>query len=159
MNLSYLSVSFLLLLNTGCASTDSAASMRVDGSMVGSKSATGEEKVASFDAHETSTVSTPSVLSKTSRSMDEIKLVFDRTSPAIYSSYARAFQRNQDLVGRIVFQLHIAPSGIVTAGRVVSSELRAPDLEVELLELLRSLNFGTREVAPIDVTFPISFDR
>ncbi len=61
---------------------------------------------------------------KASRSQEEIELVFDRNKAAIYSLYNRALRDNPALLGKVVFELTIAPWGEITDCRIVSSELK-----------------------------------
>ena len=50
---------------------------------------------------------------KAARSMEEIKLVFDRNKGSIYTIYNRALRENPALQGKVVLKLTIAPSGQV----------------------------------------------
>src|SRR5215469_6771913 len=65
---------------------------------------------------------------KPARSPEEIALVFDRNKGRIYSLYARALRDNAELQGKLVLEFTIAPNGSVTMCRVVSSELKDPEL-------------------------------
>lgn len=94
---------------------------------------------------------------KASRSIEEIKLVFERNKGAIYAIYNRALREEPSLQGRVVLELKIAPSGQVTDLRVVSSELRAAELESKLLARIRQFDFGAKEVDAITVTWPVDF--
>lgn len=94
---------------------------------------------------------------KASRSIEEIKLVFERNKGAIYAIYNRALREEPSLQGRVVLELKIAPSGQVTDLRVVSSELRAAELESKLLARIRQFDFGAKDVDAITVTWPVDF--
>jgi len=94
---------------------------------------------------------------KASRSIEEIKLVFERNKGAIYAIYNRALREDPTLQGKIVLDLKIAPSGEVTDCRIVSSELKATDLERKLLARVKQFDFGAKDVAPIDITWPVDF--
>ena len=48
---------------------------------------------------------------KASRSIEEIKLVFERNKGAIYAIYNRALREDPALQGKVVVELKIAPSG------------------------------------------------
>ena len=50
---------------------------------------------------------------KASRSIEEIKLVFERNKGAIYAIYNRALREEPSLQGKVVLELKIAPSGEV----------------------------------------------
>jgi protein TonB len=94
---------------------------------------------------------------KAARSPEEIELVFDRNKGRIYNLYARALRDNAELQGKLVLEFTIAPSGDVTMCRVVSSELRNPELESKILALVRLLHFDAKDVETITTTKPIDF--
>lgn len=94
---------------------------------------------------------------KASRSLEEIRLVFDRNKGAIYAIYNRALRDDPSLQGKVVLKLSIAPSGQVTDIRVESSELKAADLEAKLLARIRAFDFGAKDVNPMTVTYPLDF--
>ncbi len=92
-----------------------------------------------------------------SRSADEVALVFDKNKGAIYALYTRALRQNPALQGKVVIQLSIAPSGVVTSVRIVSSDLHDPDFEEKLLARIRLFKFQAKDVAPLTTTKPIDF--
>ena len=94
---------------------------------------------------------------KASRSIEEIKLVFERNKGAIYSIYNRALREDPTLQGKVVVELKIAPGGNVLECRVVSSELHAPELEAKLLARIRQFDFGSKEVDQMVVSWPVDF--
>ena len=94
---------------------------------------------------------------KASRSIEEIKLVFERNKAAIYNIYNRALRENPSLEGKVVLELKIAPSGEVTGCRIVSSELHAEDVENKLLARIRQFDFGAKDVETMVVTWPLDF--
>ena len=91
------------------------------------------------------------------RSLEEIKLVFDRNKGAIYTIYNRALREDPSLQGKVVLKLTIAPSGSVLDCKIVSSELRSPELERKLVARIRQFDFGARNVDTMVVTYPIDF--
>ena len=93
---------------------------------------------------------------KASRSIEEIKLVFERNKGAIYAIYNRALREEPALQGKVVLELKIAPSGDVEC-RIVSSELKSPELESKLLARIRQFNFGAKDVAQMVVNWPVDF--
>ena len=93
---------------------------------------------------------------KASRSIEEIKLVFERNKGAIYAIYNRALREEPALQGKVVLELKIAPSGEAEC-RIVSSELRSPELESKLLARIRQFNFGAKDVAQMVVNWPVDF--
>jgi periplasmic protein TonB len=94
---------------------------------------------------------------KAARSREEIELVFDKNKGRIYSLYARALRDNAELQGKVVLEFTIAPSGEVTMCRVVSSELKDPDLERKIIALVRMFRFDPKDVDSITTTKPIDF--
>jgi protein TonB len=91
------------------------------------------------------------------RSIEEIKLIFDKNKAAIYALYNRALREDPTLQGKVILKLTIAPSGQVMACEVVSSELRATDLERKLISRVRLFDFGAKNVGVMVVTYPIDF--
>lgn len=94
---------------------------------------------------------------KASRSIEDVRLVFERHKGAIYAMYQRALREDAGLQGKVLLELRIAPSGEVTGIRVVSTELKSPDLEARLLARVRQFDFGAKEVEPMVVTWPVDF--
>ena len=94
---------------------------------------------------------------KPARSPEEIALVFDRNKGRIYSLYARALRDNAELQGKLVLEFTIAPNGTVTECRVVSSELKDPELEKKIISLVRLFQFQPEDVDAVTATKPIDF--
>jgi len=94
---------------------------------------------------------------KAARSREEIELIFDRNKGRIYSLYARALRDNAELQGKLVLEFTIAPSGEVTMCRVVSSELKDPELERKIVALVRLFRFDSKDVDAVTTTKPIDF--
>jgi periplasmic protein TonB len=94
---------------------------------------------------------------KASRSADEIALVFTKNKGAIDAMYARALRDNPALQGKVVLELTIAPSGDITAARIVSSELNDKEFESKLLARIRLFKFDAKDVAMLTATKPIDF--
>jgi periplasmic protein TonB len=94
---------------------------------------------------------------KASRSADEIALVFTRNKGAIDAMYARALRDNPALQGKVVLELTIAPTGDITAARIVSSDLNDKEFESKLLARIRLFKFDAKDVATLTATKPIDF--
>jgi periplasmic protein TonB len=94
---------------------------------------------------------------KASRSADEIALVFTKNKGAIDAMYARALRDNPALQGKVVLELTIAPSGDITAARIISSDLSDKEFESKLLARIRLFKFEARDVATLTATKPIDF--
>src|SRR5579863_7644290 len=94
---------------------------------------------------------------KPARSPEEIALVFDKNKGRIYNLYARALRDNAELQGKLVLEFTIAPNGTVTDCKVVSSELRDPELEKKIIALVRLFQFQAEDVDAVTATKPIDF--
>jgi TonB family protein len=94
---------------------------------------------------------------KASRGSEEIALVFTKNKGAIDAMYARALRDDPALQGKVVLEITIAPSGDITAARIVSSELKDPEFEAKLLARIRMFKFEPKDVAPLTATKPIDF--
>lgn len=94
---------------------------------------------------------------KASRSIEDIKLVFDRNKGAIYTIYNRALREDSTLQGKVVLKLTITAAGQVTDCQIVSSELRSPELERKLLARVKQFDFGAKSVETMVITYPIDF--
>jgi protein TonB len=57
----------------------------------------------------------------------------------------------------VVLELTIAPSGEITAARIVSSELSDKEFETKLLARIRLFKFEAKDVAALTATKPIDF--
>ncbi|WP_177419360.1 AgmX/PglI C-terminal domain-containing protein [endosymbiont of Lamellibrachia barhami] len=91
------------------------------------------------------------------RTEEEVQLVFDRNKGALYSIYNRALRKNPSLMGKMLLEITIAPSGKVTTCRLLSSELENRKLERKLLARIRMFDFGSKEVETTVVSYPIDF--
>jgi periplasmic protein TonB len=94
---------------------------------------------------------------KASRSIEDVKLVFERNKGSIYAIYNRALREEPSLQGKVVLKLTIAPSGGVVDLRIESSELKTPELEAKLLARIRQFDFGAKDVDQMIVTWPVDF--
>jgi protein TonB len=94
---------------------------------------------------------------KAARTREEIEMVFDRNKSAIYAIYNRALRDTPDLQGKVVLQLTIAPWGEVTDCRVISSELKDPELERKLIARIKLFKFEEKDVEALTATKTIDF--
>jgi TonB family protein len=101
--------------------------------------------------------SRPGGSGRASRGSEEIALVFTKNKGAIDAMYARALRDSPALQGKVVIEITIAPSGDITAARIVSSELSAPEFEQKLLARIRLFKFEAKDVATLTATKPIDF--
>ncbi len=144
---------------TGSAGVQSTNSSRGygsgAGSLTGHATTSVSSRVAAIGADNNATRTGNS--GKAARSQEEIELEFDRNKGAIYALYSRALRERPELQGKMVLEFTIAPSGEVTACRVVSSELNDPELERRIVARVRLIRFQARDVATITTTKPIEF--
>lgn len=125
------------------------------GSLTGHEATSVSSRVAAIGAPGTATRTGAS--GKAARSAEEIELEFDRNKGAIYAIYARALREKPELQGKLVLEFTIEPSGEITACRVVSSELKDPDLERRIVARVKLIRFAAKDVVTMTTTKPIEF--
>ena len=125
------------------------------GSLTGHETTSVSSRVAAVGAPGTATRT--GVSGKAARSKEEVELVFDRNKGAVYALYSRALRDRPELQGKLVLEFTIAPSGEVTACRVVSSELNDPELERKIVARVRLIRFEAKDVETMTTTKPIEF--
>ena len=91
------------------------------------------------------------------RTDEEIQIVFDRYKAALYRLYNRELRNNPALRGQMVLRLTIEPSGAVSFLELQSSDMNAPALAEQVLERVRTFDFGAKDVAAITIVYPIDF--
>jgi protein TonB len=125
------------------------------GSLTGHTTTSVASRVAAIGTGGTATRTGSS--GKAGRSPEEIELVFDRNKGAIYALYSRALRERPELQGKMVLEFTIAPSGEVTACRVVSSELQDAELERKIVARVKQIRFEAKDVETMTTTKPIEF--
>lgn len=93
------------------------------------------------------------------RTLDDIQLTFDRAKSAFYAIFNRAMRENPNIsAGKIIVSLTIAPDGSVTDCRLVSSSFGDPGLEAKVIQRVKLLNFGAKDVPVFTYpNYPINF--
>ena len=92
-----------------------------------------------------------------SRSIEEIRRVFDTNKGAIFAIYNRTLRSNPALQGEVVLELVIDPNGVVVECKVVASEI-ADDVMIEkIVNRIRLFNFGPRDVKRTTIRYPVHF--
>ena len=91
------------------------------------------------------------------RSEEAIQLAFQRYKGAITQMYQRARREDPTLKGKVVFEITIEPSGAVSACKVLSSEMNAPDLLGKVVVTIKSISFGAKDVPAMTINFPFEF--
>jgi outer membrane biosynthesis protein TonB len=91
------------------------------------------------------------------RTDEEIQIVFDRYKASLYRLYNRELRANPTLRGQMVLRLTIEPSGAVSFLELQSTDMKAPALVEQVLERVRTFDFGAKDVAAITIVYPIDF--
>src|SRR5262245_9031344 len=93
-----------------------------------------------------------------SRTDEEIQIVFDRYKAQFYRLYNRELRKDPTLRGQIVLKLTIEPDGSVSMCMLRSSDMNAPDLASQVVDITRTINFGAKEgVQALTIVYPIDF--
>ena len=93
-----------------------------------------------------------------SRTDEEIQIVFDRYKASFYRLYNRELRNNPALKGQMVLRLTIEPDGSVSMCALQSSDMNAPDLAAQVVSRVRTMNFGAKEgVQAVTIVYPIDF--
>jgi hypothetical protein len=93
-----------------------------------------------------------------SRTDEEIQIVFDRYKASFYRLYNRELRNNPTLQGQMVLRLTIEPDGSVSMCVLQSSDMDAPDLSAQVVNRVRTINFGAKEgVKAVTIVYPIDF--
>jgi hypothetical protein len=92
-----------------------------------------------------------------SRTDEEIQIVFDRYKASFYRLYNRALRNDPTLKGQMVLRLTIEPDGSVSMCKLQSSDMNAPDLAAQVVGIVKTINFGAKEVQAVTISYPIDF--
>lgn len=91
------------------------------------------------------------------RTDEEIQIVFDRYKAQLYRLYNRELRNIPTLRGQMVLKLTIEPDGSVSFLELQSTDMDAPNLVAQVLERVRTFDFGAKDVAAITIVYPIDF--
>jgi len=91
------------------------------------------------------------------RTDEEIQIVFDRHKAALYRLYNRELRKDPTLKGQMVLRLRIEPDGSVSLCELQASDMDAPQLSVQVLDRVRTFDFGAKEVPAVTILYPIDF--
>jgi len=92
-----------------------------------------------------------------SRSIEDIRRVFDQNKGAIFAIYNRALRSDPTLQGKVVLELVINPAGEVMNCNVVASELADAALVQRIVSRVRMFNFGSKDVRTTTISYPVHF--
>jgi len=91
------------------------------------------------------------------RTDEEIQIVFDRYKASLYRLYNRELRNIPTLRGQMVLKLTIEPNGMVSFLELQSTDMNAPALVQQVLDRVRTFDFGAKDVAAITIVYPIDF--
>ncbi len=91
------------------------------------------------------------------RDMENIRRTFESAKSSVYSVYLQSLHDHPELAGKFIFRLVIEPDGTISELQLVTSELGLQDLESVILNRIKSINFGPKEVSPTAVEYAFSF--
>lgn len=93
-----------------------------------------------------------------SRTDEEIQIVFDRYKAALYRIYNKKLRDDPTLQGKIVLRIAIEADGSVSLCKMESSDMDSPELEAEIVDRVKKINFGAKAGVPkITILYPIDF--
>jgi hypothetical protein len=93
-----------------------------------------------------------------SRTDEEIQIVFDRHKAALYRLYNRELRKNPTLKGQMVLKIRIEPDGSVTLCELQATDMNAPQLAGQVIERVRTFDFGAKDgIPPVVIVYPIDF--
>jgi len=73
--------------------------------------------------------------------------------------YEKYLKRNPNLRGKISIEFTIAANGFVTSARIIESTMHHPDLERDLLNLVKRLKFDPIPSGNVTTIFPFQFSK
>jgi len=91
------------------------------------------------------------------RTDEEIQIVFDRHKAALYRLYNRELRNDPTLKGQMVLRLRIEPDGSVSLCQLEASDMDAPQLSAQVLDRVKTFDFGAKDVPAITILYPIDF--
>ncbi|MGH8539631.1 MAG: AgmX/PglI C-terminal domain-containing protein [Stenotrophobium sp.] len=138
--------------------TPGSASHRASGTSLGQRRTTTVQSPIGFGRDKTKQGQNGDKL-MAGRTLEEIQLTFDRSKSAFYSIFNRAMRETPNMgAGKIIVSLTIAPDGSVTDCKLVSSTFGDAGLESKVVERVKLLNFGAKDVPSFTYpNYPINF--
>lgn len=88
---------------------------------------------------------------------EQVTITFDQNKSKLYALYNRARRKNPSLKGKLILEITISSSGIVSDVQIIVSELNDNTLEQRIISRVKQFNFGASGKDKITVTFPIEF--
>ena len=91
------------------------------------------------------------------RTDEEIQIVFDRHKAQLYRLYNAELRRDPTLQGKMILRLTIEPDGSVSLCKLQATDMDAPDLSAQVVDRVRTFNFGAKAVPAVTIVYPIDF--
>lgn len=91
------------------------------------------------------------------RTDEEIQIVFDRYKASFYRLYNRELRNDPTLRGQMVLRLTIEPDGSVSTCVLQSTDMKAPELSTQVVDRVKTINFGAKDVQALTIVYPIDF--
>jgi hypothetical protein len=91
------------------------------------------------------------------RTDEEIQIVFDHHKAQLYRLYNLELRRDPTLQGKIILRLTIEPDGSVSLCQQQATNMNAPDLSAQVVERVKTFNFGAKAVPAVTIVYPIDF--
>jgi outer membrane biosynthesis protein TonB len=91
------------------------------------------------------------------RTDEEIQIVFDRYKASLYRLYNRELRKDPTLRGQLVLRLTIEPDGSVSMCELQSSDMNAPMLSQQVVDRVKTFDFGAKDVGAMTIIYPIDF--
>jgi len=104
-----------------------------------------------------STLASHTSYKKGQRDMESIRRTLERAKSSVHSLYQQALHDHPNLAGKFTFKLVIQPDGSISQLSLLASELDLDELERSILERIRAVNFGAKEVSPTVVEYKFVF--
>ena len=93
-----------------------------------------------------------------SRTDEEIQIVFDRYKSSFYRLYNRELRNDPTVRGQMVLRLTIEPDGSVSMCVLQSTDMDAPGLATQVVERVKTIKFGAKDEVPaMTIVYPIDF--
>lgn len=91
------------------------------------------------------------------RDDESIRRTMDRHKGKLNALYQRRLNDFPEMHGKFIFELVIEPNGDISKIRLISSELKMNDLETNLLNNIKVINFGVADVSTTKVIYTYNF--
>lgn len=91
------------------------------------------------------------------RTSESVRRIMDANKGAIFAIYNRALRKDPSLAGKVLFNMVIESSGVVSDISLVSSELTDDALVRKILSRIKLINFGDEAVSQTNVNYSFDF--